>query len=313
MSGPGGRPVNPFALPEDPQEPAPPLNCGAHEGDPCHVDVGGTDAAFQLFRERFDGLRHLQRCGLLVILKGPSHSGKTSLRNRCLSYALEEFREERPDRPGGQVLRVDLSDKIRQSALSGGQRVTNVGRMLANTLKDNGRLFESPYDPPGAVPDDPDLGYWTETAADRLRPNASVVLVTPPVSTVDELRRYWAGVFRGFLIFVECSAEELHVPEESEEWAQLEVGKWMRLETRMMTAGETRALVERRTSKTGGGFRELAPGATDGRFGVDMSFPVGTVQKQLYLFYRERGCAGSGGVVTQDELSGFIDDQIPRG
>ncbi|MEV4258667.1 hypothetical protein AB0J52_36380 [Spirillospora sp. NPDC049652] len=314
MSGSGGCGSNPFALPEDPQTPAPPLNCDTHDGDPCHVDVGGSEANFRRFQERFDGLRRLRDCGLLVVLKGPSHSGKTSLRNRCMSHALAELGKTRPGRPAEEnVLRVDLSDRIRQSAQSGAQRVTGVGRTLAARLADSGGFFGTPYAPPGAVPDDVDLGHWTASAGDWLKPHASVVLVTPPVATVDEIRRYWAGVNRGFLIFVECSAEGLEIPEDSEEWAQFEVAKWMVLETGMMLAGETRRLVERRTSGGGGGFRKLAPNATDGRFGVDRSFPVGTVQKLLYLFYREQGRAGSGGEVTEHELSRFIDDQIPRG
>ncbi|RFU36944.1 hypothetical protein DZF91_35485 [Actinomadura logoneensis] len=312
MSGSGGHAHNPFALPEDPQIPAPPLNCAAHGGDPCHVDVGGSERNFRRFQERFDGLGKLAERGLLVVLKGPSHSGKTSLRNRCLSYAMEALGPD-DQRPDAEALRVDLSDRIRQPALSGAQRVTNVGRMLAAHLKANERIFETPYAAPDTAPDDADLGHWTASAGDRLYPRSSVVLVTPPVTTVDEIRRYWAGVDRGFLIFVECSAEGLEIPEDSEEWAQFEVAKWMLLETGMMLARETRELVERRTSGGGGGFRKLASNATDGRFGVDGSFPVGTVQKLLYLFYREHGRAGSGGEVTQDELSRFIDDQVPRG
>ncbi|QXJ21202.1 hypothetical protein AGRA3207_002034 [Actinomadura graeca] len=307
--------VNPFRYPGAGGVPAPPLECEHPPPCDCHLSIDTAEANFAEFQERFAELGGLQRHGLLVPVGGPTKCGKTSLINRCVTWAHRTLR-----RQSIRVLACDLSDIGRSPGMTMDDRTTRTGLRLTTLVSRNQQI----HDPAVLRADDDkpaDLAERLVRLSESLAENVVVILVAPPVPApaIDlvEVQRYWAATYPKLLIFVEHSNVDCKEKIRNE-WGHARGARSACLEMGFLRPGDGATFTRARIHVPGrkATFPDMEVDALDKIIG-DGAMSIGFAQAMLFDLYesylrRPHPPWPSGDTVTVDDLRAFFLERFLR-
>lgn len=273
--------VNPLRRPENRFHAAPALQCTCG-GDcqKCHIAVDNTEPCYEIFQEVMKDLGTLQEAGLFTVAHGPSRCGKTSLLNRCATWATRALGEQ-----GVQAREISLAHIGQGPDLTTRERVVMVGRRLAIEAAKTQDVFDSGrYTAPADSGDrPPTLEEYMRAVGDAVLDGHVLIVRTPRAEQATEVAQYWSGTSRKLLILAETTAVNLpHVPEQA-------VGEAypLRLNLGILKRGDVAEFARSRIRVPGCGrtFPDLDIGALETFYGDPPMVTIGAVQKLLYNIY----------------------------
>lgn len=273
MTGAAGR-ENPFKRPENGRQAAPALRCTC-EGEcrRCHIDVDNAQPCYEIFRDVLKDSGTLQESGLFAVAQGPSRCGKTSLLNRCATWAARFLREQ-----GLAVRDISLVNVGQGPDMTVKERVRKVGERLAIEAEKVTDTFQG-YRPPAERDGrPPTLEDYMRAVADAVLDGCVFIVRTPRAKRAAEVAQYWSGTSARLLILAETTAASLpHIPEEA----------MLRLNLGTLRPGDAAEFARSRIDGPGRGrlFPDLDLDALETFYGDPPMVTIGAVQKLLYNIY----------------------------
>ncbi|MFB9832698.1 hypothetical protein [Actinoallomurus acaciae] len=295
--------VNPFRRNEGHTIPNPPLKCAHDEHCACHVDIDHAGESYELFQTALTGVGTLQNAGLFVAVGGPTGCGKTSLVNRCATWA-----QKRLEAKGAKTLLLNFSG-LERDGQTIDRRVRKVGTRMYQEISRN-QMFVK-----GDLPQIDrkiDLEELTWTLSNAMKPETALIVVAPPAERSSEVAQYWAATQRRMLLFSESSDESLQRRCENE-WKINEVAQPVYLKTGPLRTGDGTVFRDARINVPGlkETFPDLDPDAIDELTG-GQELSIGFVQTLLWKIYEhyKSNPWPTGDTVRLDDLTSFIKREI---
>ncbi len=165
-----------------------------------YVPVDGTDEQFRAFTEALPRLRVLLDEGRLVLVTGDVGCGKTSLVNRCVTWAINRLPAE------GLIGKIiDLTQEVRQNE-SVETRQRKVFERLVDELGQNKLIAASAKSELLSAPPQDAASRGYPLLRNILPQNAVVIILLPPSGELmDEIREYARLARQRILFFAESS------------------------------------------------------------------------------------------------------------
>lgn len=294
--------VNPFRRDEALTTPNPPLKCTHDAHCTCHVDIDHANESYEFFQTALKGVGTLQEAGLFVAVGGPTGCGKTSLVNRCATWARKRLESENT-----KTLLLNFSG-LERDGQTIERRVRKVGTRMYQEVSSTQQLVTADLPQIDRKIDIEELTYALSRA---MAPDTVLIVITPPAERADEVAAYWAGTQQKMLVFSESSDEGLH--RRKNEWKINNVAQPVYLRTGPLRPGDGVAFRNARINIPGRGetFPDLDPDAID-EFTGGRDLSIGSVQTLLWMIYEhyKNNPWPTGDIVRRRDLTSFIEKDL---